>query len=165
MAMTAYTRLARWALAIMLLVGSHIASAADAGRRVTAGATATASSCSQADVQAAIAAASDGDTIVIPAGACSWTIGVSLSKGIHLRGISPGSVTLIHDAGADYLLEITEDDTHLTEISNLRFVEGTGTADGHLAVYPGGRPVLVHDNYFETSGGLVRSIPTATHGL
>jgi hypothetical protein len=123
-----------------------------------AGSTVTAASCSRADVRAAIISASDGDTVVVPAGTCSWTGGVSFNKGIHLTGVGVGAVTLIHDAGTSYLLEVTEHATHLTEISRLRFVEGSGTADAHLAVYPGGRPVLVHDNYFETNNGLLRSI-------
>lgn len=122
------------------------------------GATITAASCASADVQAAVDLANDGDTVVIPVGSCSWTVGLSVNKGIHLKGAVAGEVVLIHDAGTEYLLEITEDDTHLTEISNLRFVDGTGTADGHLAVYPGGRPVLLHHCSFETDGGLVRSI-------
>jgi len=151
-----------WASAVMLLIGAHggsSASAADDGSgQAIVAITVAADSCSQPDVQAAINAASDGDTVEIPAGTCSWSAGVSFSKGIHLKGADPGSVTLIHDANSSYLLEVTEDNTHLTEISNLRFVEGTAAADGHLAVYPGSHPVLVHDSYFETNGGLLRAI-------
>ncbi len=118
----------------------------------------TASSCSLADVQTAIASAQDGDTVLVPAGTCSWTAALSLHKGVHLRGANLGDVTIIHDAGNNTLIEVTEDATHMTRISHLRLVEGSGTADAHLAVYPGGRPVLVHDCYFETNGGLIRSI-------
>ena len=140
--------------------GTAAGSAADDVARRGTGSpiTVTATSCSQADVAAAIIVASGGDTVVIPAGTCSWPTGVSFAKGIHLTGVSLGAVTLIHDAGTSYLMEVTEDDTHLAEISNLRFVEGSGSGDGHMAIYPGGRPVLVHDNYFETNGGLLRSI-------
>lgn len=125
------------------------------------GATRTAGSCSRADVEAAVAAAADGDTVVVPAGTCSWASGFAFSKGIHLKGVAHGAVTLVHDAGGDRLLEITEDDTHPTELSDLVFVEGTGTADSHLGVFsgaPGARPVLVHHCVFETDGGLLRSI-------
>ena len=146
--------------AVTAICGFWLASATDdlTKRRTGFSLIVTAASCSQTDVAAAIGAASDGDTVVIPAGTCSWSSGVSFAKGIDLTGVSFGAVTLIHDAGSDYLLEVTEDDTHLTEISNLRFVEGTGSGDGHMAIYPGNRPVLVHDNYFETNGGLLRSI-------
>ncbi len=123
-----------------------------------AGATIAAASCSPNDVEAAIDAAADGDTVLVPPGTCSWTTGLSFDKGIHLTARERGSVTLIHDAGASYLLEVTENAGRPIEISNLRFVEGTGTADAHLAVYPGGRPVLLYRNLFETNGGLVRSI-------
>src|SRR5262249_200342 len=39
----------------------------------TFGATITALSCSQLDVQAALSLATNGDTVTIPAGVCSWT--------------------------------------------------------------------------------------------
>ena len=47
-----------------------------------------ATSCSQIDVQAAIDAASDGDTVVVPAGESTWDSGVSISdsKNIMLQG-------------------------------------------------------------------------------
>jgi hypothetical protein len=41
-------------------------------------------SCSVADVQTAVAAATDGDTVVIPGGSCTWMSAVTISKGITL---------------------------------------------------------------------------------
>jgi hypothetical protein len=121
--------------------------------------TITAANCSSAVVQLAVNAATDGDTVIIPAGSCAWSSGITLTgKGIHLKGAGKGLVTLTHNAGASSLVSVTEDATHLIEISDLRFVEGTGTADNHLVVGGSGRPVLVHDNYFETNGKLLRSI-------
>ena len=123
-----------------------------------------ATSCSRGHVEAAITAAIAGDTVVVPAGTCTWFEGISFSKGIHLRGESPGSVTLVHSAGASYLLEITEDPSHVTEVSALRFLEGSATADAHVAVYGGGgRPVVIRQSYFETDGGLLRSIRWASN--
>jgi hypothetical protein len=118
-----------------------------------------AASCSRADVQNAIDRAQDGDTVVIPAGACAWTSPISIQgKGIHLRGASKGDVTITHDAGSETLLEVQEDASHLVEISNLRFIEGNSDADAHLFIGGNGRPVLVHDSYFETDGSMLRSI-------
>jgi len=56
-------------------------------------ATITAANCSSAAVQAAIDAAVDGDTVVIPNGTCAWTSGVTISgKGIKLRGGGSGRI-------------------------------------------------------------------------
>lgn len=53
-------------------------------------ATITANSCSQTDVQNAINGASDGDTVKVPAGSCSWG-GVSINnKNITLQGAGTG---------------------------------------------------------------------------
>lgn len=44
-------------------------------------------SCSQSDVQAAINSSATGDTVVVPAGTCTWTGGVSISgRNITLKG-------------------------------------------------------------------------------
>lgn len=145
----------------LLVAGLILGSALFEPPRPAAAATFPADSCARADVQAAIDAAADGDTVVVPPGTCSWTEGIAFNKAIHLVGQTPGAVTLLHDAGASYLFEVTESPVRSIEIANLRFVEASGSADAHLVVHPlaaGGRPVLVHDCYFETGGGLLRSI-------
>ena len=43
-------------------------------------------SISVADVDSAIASASDGDTVVLPTGTASWTSTVVLTKGITIEG-------------------------------------------------------------------------------
>lgn len=53
-----------------------------------------AASASFADVNAAINSASDGDTVVVPAGQASWTKALVITKGIILRGANI-------DAGSD----------------------------------------------------------------
>ncbi|MFN2270197.1 MAG: hypothetical protein ACK2US_05125, partial [Anaerolineae bacterium] len=72
----------------------------------SAGSIVYAASCSQGDVQSAIDAASDGDLVMVPAGACTWTTppgndevpAVSIDgKGITLQGAGTGQ-TVITDA-------------------------------------------------------------------
>ena len=46
-----------------------------------------AKSCSQKDVQAAIATAKAGDTVVVPAGKATWSSNLVINKGIILRGM------------------------------------------------------------------------------
>ena len=56
-------------------------------------ATYTAASCSTSDVQAAINSAAGGDTVIIPAGSCAWTSGVTISgKGITVTGQGSGRI-------------------------------------------------------------------------
>ena len=58
--------------------------------------TVNAASCSSTDVQNAINAAVAGGTVSIPAGTCSWTSTLNISKGITLSGAGQGT-TVIQD--------------------------------------------------------------------
>lgn len=57
----------------------------------------SAASCSQADVQNAINSAQDGDTIQIPAGSCTWSSAVTVTKGITLMGSGETSTVITAD--------------------------------------------------------------------
>jgi hypothetical protein len=59
-----------------------------------------AASCSLADVQTRINEAADGDTVLIPAGNCTWTSGIATSKGIIIKGAGATS-TVITGGGFD----------------------------------------------------------------
>ncbi len=57
------------------------------------GTTRTAATCNSADVQNAINASAAGDTVIIPAGTCTWTSGVSVSgKAISIQGSGSGRI-------------------------------------------------------------------------
>ena len=47
-------------------------------------------SCSQTDVSTAISSASNGDTVIIPNGSCTWTAGISVAKAITIKGSGAG---------------------------------------------------------------------------
>jgi hypothetical protein len=67
--------------------------------------TQTAASCNPSDVQTAINAASEGDTVLIPAcpAGVSWTSGVTISgKGIIVQGAGPGRI-IAYDNGTEVL--------------------------------------------------------------
>jgi hypothetical protein len=113
-------------------------------------ATITATSCGQAQVQAAINAAANGDTVVIPNGTCTWTASVTFGgKGIKLIGQTKGQVIITHSAGTAVLLNVDSHPSYNVEVANLTFVDGaaSGSAE-YLGVSGSGRPALVHDNYF-----------------
>ena len=64
-------------------------------------ATWTAASCNTTDVQTAINTAAEGDTVLIPAGTCAWTSGVTISgKGITVQGAGSGRI-IAYDNGTE----------------------------------------------------------------
>jgi hypothetical protein len=68
-------------------------------------ATTTATSCSSSAVQSAINSASNGDTIAVPGGSCTWSGGaVRISKAITLDG---GGTTNITFSGSSPALSVT----------------------------------------------------------
>jgi hypothetical protein len=52
--------------------------------------------CSKAEIDIAVAAASNGDTVTVPAGVCTWTSLVTIAKAITLQGAGVGQ-TIIQD--------------------------------------------------------------------
>ena len=59
------------------------------------GNTINAYSCTYVDVYSAIASASDGDIVVVPAGSCYWSSTLTIDKGIVLRGAGAGVTNII----------------------------------------------------------------------
>jgi len=58
-------------------------------------ATRTAATCSQADVQAAITAATAGDTVAVPAGRCTWTSQAKITKSLLIQGAGVDVTTIV----------------------------------------------------------------------
>lgn len=58
-------------------------------------ATYTAATCSYSDVSSALSASSPRDTVVVPAGSCTWNKGLSISKGINLIGSGMGKTIIM----------------------------------------------------------------------
>jgi hypothetical protein len=73
-------------MAILVLLGASTAEAA----------TYTTPTCAVADVAAAVAKATHGDTVAIPAGDCTWSTMLTVNVGITLKGAGEG-VTIIRD--------------------------------------------------------------------
>jgi hypothetical protein len=62
----------------------------------------TASSCSSNDVQTAVNSATDGDTVNIPAGSCTWTSPVTwTNKNITVLGAGIGSTNITAGSGSN----------------------------------------------------------------
>lgn len=64
-----------------------------------------ATSCERADVAAAIDAAASGATVKIPAGTCTWTAPIAITKSVTLEGAGE-TQTLIQAGNSDGLLSV-----------------------------------------------------------
>jgi len=56
-----------------------------------------AKSCALTDVQAAIATAKAGDTVIVPNGTAKWTSALIINKGIILKAATPGGVKITNN--------------------------------------------------------------------
>lgn len=93
----------------------------------------TAASCEnktgQLDVQAAVDAATYGDTVSVPAGSCTWDTALSITKGITIQGAGIDTTTIV--STADPFINYTPDATTRTN-DNLFTVTGF-TFDGNAS--------------------------------
>ncbi|MGZ3775861.1 MAG: hypothetical protein ACXVCY_18855, partial [Pseudobdellovibrionaceae bacterium] len=130
----------------------------------TAGMAATrnAASCSFSDVSSAYSAASDGDTVLVPSGNCTWSNTLSITKAITLQGAGSTS-TVITSSMASYsqLIAITPaSDALPARVTGFGFQLGNFNS-GRSAIYIYGRPettfipknIRIDHNAFTGGGG------------
>ncbi|MCK5150080.1 hypothetical protein KAJ87_04105, partial [Candidatus Pacearchaeota archaeon] len=128
-------------------VSGSISCSSDCQRYITtscvAGNTINAVSCSQEDVQDAIDLAVDGDTVLVPAGSCTWTTisgpTVRLNKGIILKGAGVGQTTIIDDTGHDWnerALWVDVDKPNTWRITEMSFTDilSESVSDGVISI-------------------------------
>lgn len=125
-------------------------------------ATRLAASCSWADVNAAVTAASNGDTVLIPNGSCTWTNGIKTTKQIWIRAQNytvtdqgPGSscassrnVRLTNSASVP-LFEMASGESFHVSISGIAFVRGSGSNNHVRFTGSGSKVPLLSDIYAE----------------
>jgi hypothetical protein len=135
--------------------------------------TITAASCSSANVQSAINSANDGDTVVVPAGACTWSVAVTISnKTITLRGAgsADGGTKITYGGSGHTLLSIDAGSkTGKMDISGFWLLGGdpnywNGTA---LQAYGpvGWKNLRVHHMVFEDNYPWAVKLGANTYGL
>jgi hypothetical protein len=109
-----------------------------------------ASTCSQAHVQAAIDAATNGDRVVIPAGNCAWstTVRIPGTKGITLQGAGT-SQTIIRDLLTDgHALDVDITPPIFTRISGITFdSEGIDKLSGYATIHIEGSGRTAEPNF------------------
>jgi hypothetical protein len=94
-------------------------------------ATINSDSCSQPDVQAAITAASTGDTVIIPNGSCTWTTSVTLAKSIILKGAGADK-TRITLNGSGSAMSVGAGTWRITGIGFIIEPPSSGVMDGQM---------------------------------
>ena len=111
---------------LLALVGGGAAEAA----------TLNASSCNLSAVSLVVTSAVDGDTVVIPAGTCSWSGPLSISnKSITLKGQGIGATVIVSTHATDpLLLSWATKPNGVSKVSDLTFDSGTPVAGGYLSM-------------------------------
>ncbi len=114
-----------------------------------------AASCSQADVQAALNAATTGDTIRVPAGTGTWS-GLAINKAVHLQGAGTGQTRITVSGNT-----VTKQVAGIIRVTDFTFTK-SGGGNSSKGFYLGGswkgtEPILFKNNEFTISGtGLFR---------
>lgn len=104
-----------------------------------------ASSCSHADVQAAVDRATNGDEVTIPAGNCSWSsVVVFADKDIAIVGAGIGKTVIASYQEFVFFVHITSQARGAFRFSNMTLTGGVTTdvikiSSGTLAAVPSGR--------------------------
>ena len=114
-----------------------------------------ADSCSDTHVQAAIDLTSNGDTVTVPAGSCTWTTRVNITTGITLQGAGVDVTTITNDVPTSercndlQLLKVnTSSNTHITGFT----ITDTGSNycyDGTMDVRGGATGFRINNIKFE----------------
>lgn len=113
--------------ALGLLLGTILTQRISAAQgQVAKASTASAATCFQPDVQAAIDAAADGDTVLVPDGNCTWSSPIVIDKAITLKGDGSYVVDGNHQDIGTWPLTIT--------LSGNSGIEIDGTTDAFIRV-------------------------------
>ena len=97
-------------------------------------------SCSYTDVSAALANASAGDIVSIPAGECTWSSTLTISKPLTLMGAGPTSTVITWGGSTanSSLINISLESNLPLRISNIGFDLGANNQGYRTAIYIAG---------------------------
>jgi hypothetical protein len=134
----------------------------------------TAATCSRADVGTAITASTYGDTVIVPAGNCTWTSMLTITKAITLQGAGIDSTTVISAVGAsNWVLQYTPDATSRANDESFRitgFTFNMNNASGGVRVIQGSDTVVMHNlqiygnKFTNTTGDTSLTLPCLRTG-
>ena len=102
------------------------------------GAVINATSCSSANVQGAINSASTGDTVVVPAGNCTWTSTVSVSgKAVTLQGAGIGVTNITDGNSGGWTLDATVTAVNFVRVTGFSFLGSTSHSGAPVVQFEG----------------------------
>ena len=119
--------------------------------RLAVATTINVNSASESDVAAAIASATNGDTVIIPAGTATWTRTLSIKKAIELRGAGVGNTIIKDGVQQRQTIGVVLVPGKLTRITGIEF------QDGGRPNSTGEAPVgIIHIDGSNTDGSMFR---------
>ena len=135
--------------------------------------TRTAATCALQDVQAAVNAASDGDTVLVPAGTCTWNAALTVNdKTLVIAGAGSGAggTKILYGATGHTLIAIEAGTkTGRTEVSGFWFSGGDPDYWNGCAMQlygpRGWKNLRVHHNVFESNYPWSIKGSSSTHGV
>jgi hypothetical protein len=117
----------------------------------TNGVTINAASPSFTDVASAISSASDGDTVIVPAGTATWTNQLTINVGITLQAAGIGQTIIIDGLASGMLVSVQLVPSKLTRITGIEFRDG-----GNRATPAGEGNGILHFQGSNTDGSRLR---------
>ena len=123
---------------------------------------------SASDVQAAINAASAGNTLLIPSGTFNWTSRVIVRTDVSIHGTGQSSTIILDSADAgggsgNTLVAVSNPTPFACTISGITFNGSPATSGTGLLVQIG-TPALLHDCNFLSNGGLLDMVRFIVNG-
>ena len=121
-------------------------------------ATINASSCSAKDVQSSINSASNGDTVTVPAGDCTWSSVVNIGrKAITLQGAGIGKTNITNNIAParGYLIEIDAQPGIMTRITGFSFLGSSERRMMHIACDKTSKTFRIDHNSFTSTASTV----------
>jgi hypothetical protein len=123
----------------------------------------TATSCSLANVSAAVTAASRGDTVSVPAGSCTWSGRLNITKGLHIKGAGIGNIVIT--GGIDYHPDATAiSNDERFEVEGFTFNGGVG-----IGIYNSNQKpitnVVIHHNRLQNNSSKVFDVIGNIYGV
>ncbi|MGE0763891.1 MAG: hypothetical protein AB7N80_11485 [Bdellovibrionales bacterium] len=132
-----------------------------------------AASCSQVDVQSAVNSAADGVTVIVPAGTCTWSSAVSISKNtVSLKGAGreAGGTKIVYGGTNHTLVDIQiSNKIGRVDISGFWFQGGDADYWNGTAIQAygpkGWKNLRIHHNTFDNNNRWSIKGSSSTHGL
>jgi hypothetical protein len=123
-------------------------------------------SCSRGDVGSAVNSAQNGDTVVIPAGTCTWTTALVIEKAITLQGAGIDVTNIRSAVGSGPVLLWQNVSTGLPRLTGISFFNGnTATGSGGMVQFSHITNLRVDHNKLQTDSegsGVTTSFACAT---